>query len=79
MKKELGRWAAAGPGRRDGPRVGKMGQAGPRGKRKRKEGEKRGFDLFFKPLSNHFSKPFLNQTFYTNFCKLFTNLFHNYF
>jgi hypothetical protein len=86
MKKELGRWAAAGPGRRDGPRVGKMGQAGPRGKRKRKEGEKRGFDLFFKPLSNHFSKPFLTlfksnllhkflQTFHKPFSQLFLKTF----
>jgi hypothetical protein len=79
-KKELGRWVAAGPGRRDGPRVGKMGQAGPQrvwaaGKRKRKEGEKRGFDLFFLFFQTPF-KPLFKTLFKSNLLHKFLQTFH---
>jgi hypothetical protein len=38
------------------------------------------FFLFFSfsTLLNHFSKPFLNQTFYTIFCKLYTIIFKDF-
>jgi hypothetical protein len=67
---------------------GEMGQAGPRRvwaagkKKKRKEGEKRGFDFFsfsFFNHLNHFSKSFFKSNLLHKFFQIFTNLFHNYF
>jgi hypothetical protein len=85
-----GIWAgrASWAGRRVGRRreLG-LRRTGPRGKKKRgrgrplgwKEGRKGkeslGFFLFFPTILNHFSKPFKNQTLYTNFCKLSQTFF----